>query len=61
MYAVIWRGVQWHSRFGSVRYPHGHGFSAATSMIWAGNVRLAAARLMVTTPSSTDMVFSIGR
>jgi len=52
MYARICRCVQWHSRRGSVRYPHGHGFSAATSMSRAGNVSVAVARLIVTTPSS---------
>jgi hypothetical protein len=45
-------GVQWHSRLGSPKYPHGHGFIAAASMNREGNVTDTAARAMVTEPSS---------
>jgi hypothetical protein len=41
------------SRFKSPKYPHGQGFTAATSMNSEGNVALPAARDTVTFPSSS--------
>ena len=52
-YRWIIGGVQWHSRVGSPKYPHGHGFIAAASMKREGKVTETAAREIVTAPSSS--------
>ncbi len=41
-----------HGLRGSVKYPHGHGFMAATSMKEAGKLTVANARAMDTVASS---------
>ena len=41
-------GLQLQCRFGSPRNPHGHGFIAATSITFAGNVTDPIAREIVT-------------
>jgi hypothetical protein len=52
-YLWIIGGVQWHSRVGSPKYPHGQGFIAAASMNREGKVTETAAREIVTAPSSS--------
>jgi len=53
MYRSIMFGEHLHGRLGSVKYPHGQGFIAATSMIWAGNRSVECTRGIVTHPSSS--------
>ena len=48
MYRSIWYGLHLHLRFGSVKYPHGQGFIAATSISRAGNRIVERTRGIVT-------------
>jgi hypothetical protein len=52
MYFLIWGGVQLHSFLGSVKYPQGQGFIAATNINRAGKLNEKEARETRTRPSS---------
>ena len=50
--------LQVHTRLSSHRYPHLHGFAAATIIVFDGNIISSILRLILTNPSSTGCLMA---